>query len=63
MPGYIQFTNPVSIQFSRTIPEVQPRFSMKTLFSDNSLILYKPGSLPSSGAGTVTNSRNKGKRT
>ena len=62
MPGYIQFTNPVSVQFTRTVP-VQPRFSMTSLFSDNSRVYYKQGSLASGGVGTVKNSSHKGKKT
>lgn len=44
MPGYIQFSNPVSVQFTRTLT-VQPRFSMSSMFSDNSRVYYKQGSL------------------
>jgi len=62
MPGYIQFTNPVSVQFTRTVP-VQPRFSMTPLFSDNSRVYYKQGSLASGGVGTVKNASHKGKKT
>jgi hypothetical protein len=62
MPGYIQFSNPVSVQFTRTVP-VQSRFSMKSIFSNNAMVYYKPGSLSTSGAGTVSNSRHKGKKT
>lgn len=62
MPGYIQFTNPVSVQFTRIV-QVQPRFSMQSIFSDNSRVYYKQGSLATSGAGGVTNSRHKGKKT
>jgi hypothetical protein len=63
MPGYIQFTNPVSMRFSSTVPKVENRFSMKSLFTDNSRVIYKKGSLPSCGIGSVTNSRHKGIKT
>jgi len=36
---------------------------MKTVFSDNSRVHYKPGSLAAGGIGTVRNSRAKGKKT
>lgn len=62
MPGYIQFSNPVSVQFTRILP-VQPRFSMKSIFSDNSRVYYKQGSLASGGVGTVKNASHKGKKT
>jgi hypothetical protein len=58
--GYIQFTNPVSVKFTRSVP---PRFSMTPLFSDNSLVYYKHGSLASGGIGTVKNSGHKAKKT
>ena len=37
------------------------RFNMKSLFSDNSTVYYKPGSLASCGVGTVRNSHRKAK--
>lgn len=61
MPAYIEFSNPVSI---KTVQTVQvPRFAMKSIFSDNSLVYYKKHSLSTSGAGTVRHSSLKGKRT
>ena len=57
---YIQFSNPVIIERPRTLPKP---FSMKSIFSDNSLVCYKPGSLASCGVGTVKNSRHKSKFT
>jgi len=63
MPNqYIEFQNPVSVQYSRTIP-VLPFFTMKSLFSNNALVLYKKGSLASGGVGTVKNQRHKWKHT
>jgi DNA-binding beta-propeller fold protein YncE len=59
---YIDFGNPVSMNYNHTIPEV-PRFMMKTLFTNNSQIFYKPGSLASGGVGTVKNNRYKSKNT
>ncbi len=62
MPSsYIQFTNPVSVTFT-TNPSVNP-MTMKSLFSNNSAVYYKPGSLASGGVGTVRNSRLKWKQT
>ena len=37
--------------------------NMKSLFSDNSLVYYKPGSLASGGVGTTKNNRHKSKKT
>jgi hypothetical protein len=63
MPSnYIEFQNPVSVRFSRTIP-VLPFYTMKSLFSDNSRVLYKTGGLASGGVGTVKNQRHKWKHT
>lgn len=59
---YIDFGNPVSMNYNHTIPKV-PRFMMKTLFTNNSQIFYKPGSLASGGVGTVKNNRFKSKYT
>ena len=59
MPSsYIEFSNPVRFQFSKTLPPANP-FSMKSLFSDNSKVCYKPGSFGLGGVGTVRNSRMK----
>lgn len=58
--GYILFTNPVYNQFSSTVPPNPPQtypWMMKSLFSDNSRVLYKPHSLSSGNVGTVRNSR------
>jgi len=60
--GYIQFGNPVSMTFSRTVPVTAP-FMMKSMFTDNSKVVYKTGSLASGGVGTVVNSRRKWKYT
>ena len=63
MPSsYIEFSNPVSVQFSKTLPTTS-RFSMKSLFADNSLVCYKQHSLSYGGIGTVKNSRIKSKKT
>jgi hypothetical protein len=59
---YIDFGNPVNMNYNYTIPKV-PRFMMKTLFTNNSQIFYKPGSLASGGVGTVKNNRFKSKYT
>ena len=60
--GYIQFWNPVPAITSKTLPK--PRaFMMKSLFSDNSLVCYKPGSLSMGTGGTVRNLSAKSRRT
>jgi hypothetical protein len=56
MPSsYIEFSNPPSMIYQRTVPVVNP-FMMKSLFTDNSRVVYKQGSLASGGVGTVSNS-------
>jgi hypothetical protein len=63
MPSsYIEFSNPPSMTYQRTVPAVKP-FMMKSLFTDNSRVVYKQGSLASGGVGTVKNSRRKSKYT
>ena len=63
MPSsYIEFSNPPSMTYQRTVPVVKP-FMMKSLFTDNSRVVYKQGSLASGGVGTVKNSRRKSKYT
>uniref|UniRef100_A0A6C0JX93 Uncharacterized protein n=1 Tax=viral metagenome TaxID=1070528 RepID=A0A6C0JX93_9ZZZZ len=63
MPSsYIEFSNPPSMTYYRTVP-VPPAFTMKSLFTDNSRVVYKAGSLAPGGVGTVTNSRRKSKYT
>ena len=45
MPSsYIEFSNPPSMIYQRTVPVVNP-FMMKSLFTDNSRVVYKQGSL------------------
>ena len=59
MPSsYIEFSNPPSMTYSRTVP-IAPAFMMKSLFTDNSRVVYRPGSLAAGGVGTVINSRHK----
>jgi hypothetical protein len=58
---YIEFSNPVNPQRSSTLLATN-RFSMKSLFSNNSLVYYKPGSYTVS-TGTVRNSSTTSKRT
>jgi hypothetical protein len=63
MPSsYIEFSNPPSMKYSNTVPVVKP-FMMKSLFTDNSRVLYKPGSLAPGGVGTVANCRRKARYT
>jgi hypothetical protein len=58
LPSYVEFGSPVSIAYSRTVP-ITPAFMMKSLFTDNSRVVYKPGSLAAGGVGSVANSRRK----
>jgi hypothetical protein len=58
---FIGFGNPVHMPTSKTLPNI-PKMDM-SLFSNNSLVCYKTHSLPSSGAGTVRNSRKIGQKT
>lgn len=60
--GYIQFWNPVPAITSKTLPKTRP-FMMKSLFSNNSLVCYKPGSLSMGTGGTVRNLSTKSRRT
>jgi len=60
--GYIQFWNPVPAITSKRLPKTRP-FMMKSLFSDNSLVCYKPGSLSMGTGGTVRNLSVKSRRT
>jgi hypothetical protein len=60
--NYVYFKNPVYNQFSATVPITAP-FMMKSLFSDNSLVVYKPGSLSYGNVKTVSNSRAVARRT
>ena len=61
--GYIEVSNPVSVHFQSTIPATRS-FMMKSLFSNNANILYKPGSNSSmTGSSGVSNSRIKSSRT
>jgi hypothetical protein len=55
--GYIQFSNPVQFQFSRTLPTTRPGFSMKSIFSNNAQVCYKEHSLSYGGVGSMRNSR------
>ena len=62
MPSsYIEFTNPVSSSFSRTLPPTT--LSMKSLFTNNAQVCYKPHSLSYGGIGTMRNSRAKARKT
>ena len=61
--GYIEVSNPVSVNFQSTIPATRS-FMMKSLFSNNTNVLYKTGSGSSStGSSGVGNSRIKSRRT
>lgn len=61
--GYVEMSNPVSVQFQNTIPTT-PRIMMKSLFSNNANILYKAGSGSSTaGSSGVRNLGIKSRRT
>ena len=61
--GYIEFANPVSVKFQKTIPNTRS-FMMKSLFSDNANVLYKKASGSSvTGSAGVRNSGVKSRRT
>jgi hypothetical protein len=67
-PNYIEFTNSVAlgVNLSNKMPvlsRVFSRFPKNLLFSDNSLVVYKPHSLAPGGVGTVKNSRAKSFKT
>jgi hypothetical protein len=60
--GYIPFGNPVSSITSTIMPNPSP-FMMKSLFSNNSGVVYKVGSLSVGNAGSVRNAGIKSRRT
>jgi len=60
--GYIQFGNPVPNITSKVLPKPRP-FMMKSLFSNNSNVVYKAGSLSLGNVGTVRNIGTKSRRT
>ena len=61
---YVSNSNDNTISRFDLIPPVPPSrfFSMKPLFTDNSRVYYKPGSLASCGVGTVRNSSVRSKK-
>jgi hypothetical protein len=63
-PAYIFFSQPVKKipTHSPKLPIVAP-FMMKSLFTDNSLVCYKPHSLAPGGVRTVRNAGVKENRT
>lgn len=69
--GYVEFRNPAFITKDIVygqLPILSPlfktsAFSNKSLFADNSLVVYKKHSLASGGVGSVINSRKKAKYT
>ena len=60
--GYIEFSTPGIMNFVRRLPTIQTSY-MRSVFSNNAQVYYKEHSLQSSGAGTVSNSRAKSRRT
>ena len=68
MSGYINFpSNPVKNINMPLFPTFRQQtsynHSMKSIFSNNANVYYKPHSLSSGGVGTVKNSRIKWKHT
>ena len=62
MPSaFVSLRNNV-VSGSKTLPKINPKFSMKSLFSNNT-VAYKQHSLAAGGVGTVRNNRHKGKHT
>jgi hypothetical protein len=61
MPFQIYPSNPVSVKFTTTLPK-NPKFNMKSIFSDNSRVCYKPHTY-TVRAGTVRNASTTAKRT
>lgn len=59
---YIEFSNPVRFSFSKTLPQPRAAFSMKSLFSNNAQVCYKPNSLSYGGVGSMRNSRAKARK-
>ena len=59
---YIEFSNPVSVKTSPTLPKATP-FSMKSIFSDNAKVCYKTNCMSYGGIGTVRNGRAKIRKT
>jgi hypothetical protein len=55
-PGFLSNNNNTSSDTTIYRP------NLKNIFSDNSLVFYKPGSLPSCGVGTVRNSSMKSRK-
>lgn len=63
-PPFIHFTNPGIVKrTSAYVSGNAAKISMKSLFTDNSRVHYKPHSLAPGGVGTVRNSRHKSKFT
>ena len=61
-PG-LRFPPNMTPTFSPKLAPIVNRFSMKGIFSDNSLVYYKDHSLASGGVGTTKNNRHKSKKT
>lgn len=65
---YVEFSNNVMyMRTSRTLPKFPSNTSqynkMKPIFTNNSLVAYKPGSLAAGGVGTVRNHFMKARKT
>ena len=67
MPGltelkYVSAGNADAYVAPTSTPALSFPFTMKSLFSNNAQVFYKPGSLSVSSGGTVVNARRKAKR-
>jgi hypothetical protein len=68
---YIEFSNPVSVKTSPTLPTVSANatdpqikwFTMKSLFSNNAQVIHKSATNYGGGVGTVSNASRKSKYT
>jgi len=60
---YIEFSTPITYNFTLNPYTKKSVDSMKSLFSDNSQVFYRKGALASGGVGTVRNVGSKRTRT
>lgn len=61
MPGLSELTY-ISPGTAAFLPKLPYPFSMKSHFSNNAQVYYKPGSLSVSSGGSVVNARRKAQR-
>ena len=60
---FIEFSNPILITTSPTLPVVPVKYRMKSLFSNNAQVCYKLHNQSGGGVGTVKNARHIGQKT